>query len=434
MASISSSIRAIALVLGPVAVFLVAPRARAALQIYETRYYVIHTDLSEEDARETIIRMTRMFEEYRYRTAGFSGEINWRFPFYLYRNKQNYLAAGGPPGSGGAFTGDKLMAFAGGRVTGHTWAVVQHEGFHQFANGVIRGDLPTWLNEGLAEYFGEAVFTGDSFVSGLIPPNRLARLRGEIKNHRLKSIQGLMQIGHAEWNRKISIENYDQAWSIVHFLVHAQDPKFTTNEFVQFITDLGRGERWQTAWHQTFGDAGGFEQHWRDWWLSLPADPTADRYVQAAAQTFASYLARATIQKQRFDTFDEFSSAACQQTVRTGRTIDDWLPARLLMETAENAKNTDVQWSLKRVASDRGRVQAICPDGVRIVTIYAIQSSQPPKITTDFDDTALVVDRARSLIASGKLEEARKILLQSLQSHPNSPLAEEARKLIRQTR
>jgi hypothetical protein len=355
-------------------ILVLAPRATtAAMQVYESRYYLIHTDLSEDDAREAIIRMTRMFEEYRFRTQGFSGEINRRFPFFLYRRKLDYLAAGGPPGSGGVFMGDKLMAYSGDRVTSHTWAVVQHEGFHQFAKGVIRGDLPTWLNEGLAEYFSEAVFTGDSFVSGLIPPSRLARLRDEIKNHRLKSMPAFMQTSHAEWNKKISIENYDQAWSVVHFLVHAQDPKFPTSQFVQFISDLGRGEHWQTAWQQNLGDTNDFEKHWHDWWISLPADPTADRYVQASAQTFGSYLARATMQKQRFDNIDEFFAAAKQQSVHTGKTIDDWLPSRLLEETAEKAENSKAQWSIKRIASDRGRVQAICPDGVRVVATYALQ-------------------------------------------------------------
>ena len=34
--------------------------------------------------------------------------------------------------------------------------------------------MPTWLNEGLAEYFGEGIFTGDGFVTGVISPERLA--------------------------------------------------------------------------------------------------------------------------------------------------------------------------------------------------------------------------------------------------------------------
>ena len=37
-----------------------------------------------------------------------------------------------------------------GHVGSRTWHVVQHEGFHQFVFAVIRGEIPTWVNEGLA--------------------------------------------------------------------------------------------------------------------------------------------------------------------------------------------------------------------------------------------------------------------------------------------
>ncbi|HXE55950.1 MAG TPA: hypothetical protein VN541_23190, partial [Tepidisphaeraceae bacterium] len=150
--------------------------ASTKLQVYQTRHYDIHTDLDTDDVKEAAVRMTRMFEEYRLRTRGFSGDIRNRFPFYLYRNADDYFDAGGLPGSAGVFNGTSLMAIAGDHVSNGTWHVVQHEGFHQFAAAVIRGNLPTWLNEGLAEYFGESIFTGDGYISGIIPPGRLRRV------------------------------------------------------------------------------------------------------------------------------------------------------------------------------------------------------------------------------------------------------------------
>src|SRR5436190_20491182 len=69
--------------------------AAADLRVYETKYYTIHTDLSEDDARECAIRMTKMAEEYRDRTRDFAGAVRSRLPFYLYRNQIDYLAAGG---------------------------------------------------------------------------------------------------------------------------------------------------------------------------------------------------------------------------------------------------------------------------------------------------------------------------------------------------
>jgi hypothetical protein len=427
--SASHCVRAIGLA---AIVAIQAPAHAGEMRAYETRYYTIHTDLGADDAREACIRMTRMFEEYRRRTAGFSGEVHRRFDFYLFQKQADYMEAGGLPRSAGVFTGDTLMAVAGDRITGRTWHVVQHEGFHQFAKAVIRGELPSWLNEGLAEYFGEATFTGDTFVSGVIPFDRLKHLKKEINDGRLKSLDDMMHMSHGAWNGNLAIENYDQAWSMVHFLVHGDDGKYQ-QAMVRFIVLLGNGQKWQSAWQQTFGDSSGFEKRWRDWWMNQPPDPTLDLYTQAQAETFASYLARAAMQKQRFDDLDTFLSAAADDSVRTGQTIDDWLPPRLLRQTAEQARRAPVKWSLKRLGSDRSRITADCADGVQIVTIYALQSGQPPRIHSDVDDTALVVARAREMIAAGDRATARKILQQAQSAHPRSAAIDQVRDLLRQT-
>ena len=69
--------------------------------------------------------MTRMAEEYHDRTKDFSGAIRQKFPFYLFREAQDYFDAGGLPGSAGVFMvrGDeaKLMAIAGEKSTNGTW-------------------------------------------------------------------------------------------------------------------------------------------------------------------------------------------------------------------------------------------------------------------------------------------------------------------------
>src|SRR3712207_464689 len=70
---------------------------------YEGRYYIIHTDLTDDDLKEAELRMSRMAEEYHERTKGFAGDIRSKLPFYLYRNEQDYYAAGGTRDSAGFF-------------------------------------------------------------------------------------------------------------------------------------------------------------------------------------------------------------------------------------------------------------------------------------------------------------------------------------------
>ena len=150
-----------------------ADGARGApdLQMYETPYYLIHTDLDEPVAVEAVVRLRRLAPALRQRSRelGFTGAIRPRLPVYLFRDRADYLATGAPPESAGAFLEDRLVAVATDRAGGPAWHVVQHEAFHQFAAAVNGPELPGWVTEGLGEYFGESLFTGDGYVTGAIP-------------------------------------------------------------------------------------------------------------------------------------------------------------------------------------------------------------------------------------------------------------------------
>src|SRR5688572_23174445 len=62
------------------------PQPSQGMKRYEGRYYVINTDLLGDDLREADLRMTKMAEEYKKRTEGFSGTIGHKFPFFLFRD------------------------------------------------------------------------------------------------------------------------------------------------------------------------------------------------------------------------------------------------------------------------------------------------------------------------------------------------------------
>src|SRR5690349_9235449 len=125
----------LALVILCVSLIAAAPQRRPAgqpgsqqLKRYEGRYYVINTDLAGDDLREADLRMTKMAEEYKKRTEGFSGTIGHKFPFFLFRSLDDYHAAGGMQGTAGVFdpNTDTLMAYAGDKTTSYTWNVIQH--------------------------------------------------------------------------------------------------------------------------------------------------------------------------------------------------------------------------------------------------------------------------------------------------------------------
>src|SRR4051794_37544982 len=126
---------------------LLAVAADAAMPRYETKYYILYTDVPPEQAQEAALRMSKMAEEYGDRTRDFSGAIRSKFPFYLFRAREDYIAGGGMKGTDGLFNGTALFAVGGERLTDRTWHIVQHEGFHQFAYAVIGGEKPMWINE-----------------------------------------------------------------------------------------------------------------------------------------------------------------------------------------------------------------------------------------------------------------------------------------------
>lgn len=402
----------------------------AALRVYATPCYLIRTDLDEDEAREAVVRTTRMAEEYRQRTKGFSGRISQRLPFYLFRHEADYIAAGGRAGTVGVFTGEKLMAVAGEHPDDRTWHTVQHEGFHQFARSVIRGDLPAWVNEGLAEYFGEGRFTGDSLITGLLPPWRLSRVKRSIEEGRFRSLRDMMLLSYDDWNGEMALVNYDQAWSMAHFLIHADQDKYQS-AFVSFLNAVGRGAAYEKAWLDAFGPPEEFEARWRKYYLDLPDDPTAELYDRVLLSTMTSFLARATSQKQSFPSFDAFLAAGRNEQIKSHP--DDWLPPALLQETIK-ALDEKGHWSLEMGPSKLPQLAREYPDGVRVIGSFTLDHGRVDRIAIGVDDLAKTVVQAKALLAEKKKTKARDLLRDGLKAHPASPATQEARQLLVQTR
>jgi hypothetical protein len=428
------------------------PAVAADLVRYESKYYTIYTDLDPDVEREAAARMTRMADEYHDRTKAFAGVIRQKFPFYLFKSEADYRAAGGWPGTAGVFMGDgdgggKLMAFAGPRISAYTWHTVQHEGFHQFAHAVIGGDIPVWLNEGLAEYFGEGLYTGDGFVVGVVPPWRLQRLKGEILAGKLKTVRQIMAVPPEQWKAEMSIGNYDQAWSMVHFLVHADAGRYAA-PFAQCIRQLSAGKPFDVAWRTTIGPADGFEERWKGYWLAQPPSPTHDLYCRATVATLTSFLARATAQRQTFPTLSAFAAAAGDGTLKMSPT--DWLPHSLLADAltaahlddgsaapaedgSADAPPPDV-WTLGSGPNREPTLSLLEPDGTRMTGWFTLNGSRVAAVNVEVDDLAKVLAAATALRDGGSKEQARAAVQAALRQSPRSPSAPAARAFLRTLR
>ena len=363
-----------------------AKSALARLTKYEIRYYVIHSDLDIDTVREAAARMNTMAEEYHRRTRGFSGTIRKKLPFYLFGSPVDYLAQGGPKGSAGAFIvrGGRawLMAVAPARG-GRLWHVVQHEGFHQFAWFVISRHLPVWVNEGMAEYFAYGQWTGDGYVTGLVPPDRARRVKAMIQAKNYLPFLDMVTMTSRQWNSQLSARNYLQGWSMVHFLVHGEDGKYR-DIFGKYIGDVSRGRDAEVAFTRRFGrNTKAFQDKYCRWWAALPADPTRDLHTKAVVATLTSFLARTKAARVKADTIDEFFEAA-----RAGKIKVDgkkrpklWLPQSLLQRALSKADGLG-RWSLEKAGS-RHKLVLKQKAGTTFTGTYVPEPGKRPKVSVE---------------------------------------------------
>ena len=340
---------------------------RGRMRYYKTMYYDMYTDLDKETVREAATRMTAMGAEYSRRIRGFGVKVSKRLPFYLFRRSVDYYAAGGMPGSTGVYSGVKmtqvvptddgpvtrewytdmkLMAVAAKGGESLTWHTIQHEGFHQFLHAAMQREVPAWLNEGLAEYFGHGIWTGDGFVMGDTPRDRVARIQAQIKLDRMLDLVNLLKMSSEMWNLQMTYRNYDQAWSLVYFLIHGQNGKYH-KAFAHFLSDVGRGRAWEVAFVKRFGrDTKAMQKSYNQWWLSRPTDTESQAHATAVVQTLTSFLARAVARRQKIEDFDDFRAKAAAGKLMCKP--EQWLPPRLLagaIKTSYLYKG----WQIKRL-------------------------------------------------------------------------------------
>jgi hypothetical protein len=349
-----------------------------ALKSYASKYYLLHTDLPQAEVREAQLRMTRMVEEYRLRTPGVGGRIKDRLPFYLYKNLADYTQAVGVEGSGGFFDGEKLMATTlrtpTGAISADTWHIVQHEGFHQFAHTVINGEIPMWADEGLAEYFGEAIFTGDGFVTGLIPQARLTRVRKLLKEN-ARPLPQLLAMTRDQWNAKVEMRNYDQAWSFVHFLTHGEAGRLQKplNDFMQ---DLSKGQDAEKSYQRHLGVIPNLEARYRGWWLKLSDHPTSQGYDCCTLAMLTSFLARAEARGQSFTSFDELIKTPA---AKMSFANDEWLPTALFEAAVADAgqmQSTGGSFALVKSADGSVSIVLTEEDGTKLAGRWALKKDR----------------------------------------------------------
>jgi hypothetical protein len=244
----------------------------------ESRSYVIHTNLSPIEARDFGRHMDLIYREYSKRFSVLRGQGRGKQNLYLLRTRDDYVNAMAEFGIDASATGG-MFFWGGGRSGLATWveglsrdqvfSTLQHEGFHQFAHSKLGRELPLWVNEGLAEYFGSAIVVQDKVRLGIVDADRVEKLRTALRQNRALPFDELLHTTSQQWFANMNNGSdrghlqYDQSWSIVHFLIHGDKGRYQ-KAFENYLVLISRGRDHDEAFAKSFGttNTGPFAQRW----------------------------------------------------------------------------------------------------------------------------------------------------------------------------
>ncbi len=319
----------------------IPPEVMAKLKQYDSPYYTIYSDLDPAKMPLIIARMTSVAQIYNERTKFLGGVVKSKFQLYIIGDPELYKAAGGE--AYGVSFADRLMGLVS--VPDEFWHVVQHEAWHQFLHNAASDRLPGWLDEGMAEYFGESLWTGDGLVSGFLPKARYDRFMPRVKDGKIKPFKDIILFKAKDW---AGIDDYDQGLTMIHFCLHAENGKYQ-KALVAFMKSVAGGATFEQAFSANFGNPDALQKAYLAWWATVSQESVVGRpRTQATVATLASFLGRAWSQGQKFDTADDFLKAAGDGSLK--RNPKQALPDELLKEALDRAAKLQ-DWSFEQQAN-----------------------------------------------------------------------------------
>jgi tetratricopeptide (TPR) repeat protein len=132
-----------------------------------------------------------------------------------------------------------------------SFQVVYHEYIHSIIHMNSRW-LPTWMDEGLAEFFGSSRFEGDKVFLGY-PSSRLPYVQGQA----LIPIDKLIAVNEASpyYRDEDKVQKfYAESWALIHFMQFG-DGMERGAKMDRFLTLLDQGVDQPKAFAQVFGDS-----------------------------------------------------------------------------------------------------------------------------------------------------------------------------------
>ncbi|MBI5365930.1 MAG: DUF1570 domain-containing protein, partial [Planctomycetes bacterium] len=151
-----------------------------------------------------------------------------------------------------------------------TLNIMYHEASHQYIHLYMGGrvDIPTWLDEGVAEYFFGGEFQPDgSFVIG-VNRERVSTIKDAIRHRTHVPLAKFFQYTQSQYYADGAL-CYAEGWAIVYFLWRTPDPQYAglINKFYDALKLSRDADR---AFKHVFGgvDLDKLQADWEAWMLT----------------------------------------------------------------------------------------------------------------------------------------------------------------------
>lgn len=306
---------------------------------HHTRHYHVITDVDRRQLRAIMARMDAVAAAYLEAIPGFPIKGGKSAPLYLFTHARDYhrfLESLGidSRGSGGMFFASQveggLSTWIENRSEERIFHVLQHEGFHHFANLRIGGEFPVWANEGFAEYFGQGQFVRGKLRLGTAPASRIERLREAVEQEAFFPLQEMLMMSSRDWNSRVRTSDvrarmqYDQAWALVHFLLHAERGEYRRALLI-YVQETSSGTDLQTAASRAFGTTNfdAFQRKWIEYVESLEPDPvsTSIERLEFLGAGLMELHAQGTVVDSMEELRDALRRIEFEYEVRDGHTV-----------------------------------------------------------------------------------------------------------------
>jgi len=400
--------------------FCIAVPARAQWYEASSNNFIVYSQGSEADARETAAKLERFHFVLRtyHRVTAPPPPNKLRVFLTAERNGVGRLAGLGPDsGIGGYYVSDaRGQMFVGTRSRQRVREgdldpeyILLHEYTHHFMYRYFPATYPTWYSEGFAEFWGATRFL----------PNDVVEV-GHPAEHRFQTLRDL---GWMPIDRLFVVHNYREAGGFNVYLLYAEgwlilryvfEHPERRQQLDRYLNLINGGATYEAAMRQAFPDLARFNAQLYEYSSSVRYDvlrlpfrtidvgPIATRLLRPAEQALIAYeveVSQGYEAREAREKADEVRQIAA-------RFPDDPFAIGLVMETERLAGNNEAALA----AADR--LLAIQPNHARALTTKGLLQVAALRAANSTDERAWGA--------------ARRLFVRAARAAPNDPIVLEA--------